>query len=116
MPKQPVLYFFASKGSPIHYQTLDMGKILKKVRVETKQSHALYQVVDIFDGTIFTMTLGKLALNYINLSQGTLVYLVLPETDAKEGQMVVEKYLCLHGEDVDLCQQKKAIERREEAG
>lgn len=86
-------------------------EVLRKVSIKEKKDNSTYFVEDIFSSEKLIMKLtGKMRMNYIRLSMDDIVYMVLPNKDSIEGTAIFEKYICLHNEDSELCQQKRKIE------
>lgn len=90
-------------------------QILKKVIVkQIQQNNYLYLVEDIFTKEEFMMKIvGKSRITYWNISVGDALYMVLYFGKNKPGHFIPSKYICLHNEATDLCQQKQAIEAQE---
>ena len=92
-----------------------MSKILRKVRILKEISSAIYEGVDVLDGSVVTVMIkGKMRMNYIKLLPNDIVYIVANSEEPTIGQLIYEKYICLHNPNADLCLQKKAINEKEQ--
>lgn len=87
---------------------------LRKVRVIEIIDKANFVTKDVLEEVIIHASIkGKMRMNYINVKNGDVLYIVCPDEEASTGRMVYEKYICMgHAESI-LCKQKREIEKYE---
>lgn len=91
-----------------------MQEILRKVKVLRKVSSTEYEAQDVLNEELVSVLIkGKLRMNYIKLAVNQTVFIVARAEAPQTGTLIVEKYICLHNPESDLCLQKRAIEQQE---